>query len=204
MRPGLSAERVTFRERVSFTPSQTTLADGRAFEVARVVAPATGILVLERVGCYLTVQALDGGGAPIAGSQFTTTADSDPLALPRVHPVGGQDFTVRWRLLVEHHDASANGQEPAVIFAAPLQFLPHYGYQAGQLPREWADLRYTWQSRYTDGHQAVYMSGSMARLFAIVAGGDAIWSFRVGGILAGYYQEAGRRGAALANATVRE
>ena len=202
-RPGYSSERIRWFEHTAFTDPFVTagfnLNQIQVFELVRAMSPHTSLLTIERLATYLRAQALTDTGQPV-GDPFVTSPNTDPLAVV-AHPETTTELRVRWRFLVQREDP--NEPRPPPLVNASFGELPIDGLNVGQLPRDWNDFRYSWGSRFADSHQAVYSSGSLARLFLIVNGETDRWSLRAGGILGGYTQPGGREHAAWTSATRR-
>lgn len=175
----------------------------QAWEIVRAVVQPIGTGVLEQIATYLRAQPLDPQGQPV-GEPFRTVTDTDPCALPLVHPEGAGDLIVRWRLVAAGYSPERETPAPAMLVAANPAAIPMFSEEIFGIPTEWGDLRYSWGSRYTQGLRHVVLAGPvLLRLFAVLSGPANRWDVRIGGWLAGYWQSAGHRGAAVRAAVTR-
>lgn len=178
-----------------------------AWELVRTDVSVFGTFILEKIATYLAAQALDSAGAPV-GAPFVTGITTDPfLVNPIPHPevgVGGLQFA--WGLIQDQQPLMHAGDTlpPAFAVGAVPNSIP-VGYPIPGIPPLWADLRYAWGTTYTEEHHIVLGGGnSLLRLFAFLSSSSPDrWAVKPGGLLAGYWQAAGRLGAALNAASRR-
>lgn len=191
-------------------PERTAL----VYEVARMVCVYQGAAVIERINTWARVTAKNPAGDVIwttelrqpadSALSFGTLADSSscPFPFPIEHPTGASSISIRWALRVQSIPYQQFDALP-MLSGAPEQALPQ-GDRYPHVPGDWADMRYVWGSRGTEGNQWVVGGFSLIRLFAIVEAAVADeWDVEVGGRLTGFTQNAGPKGAALANVTRR-
>lgn len=198
--PVADSERVRWFEASRCDLAPPLVATFRAFEILRVRVQAIATGVLERVVTYLRAVPLT-AGVPV-GPEFRTVTDTDPCALPLVHPAGaGLDLDVRWWLVADQ--LAPNASTPPAMLVGALESAIPIGLMLPGLPPTWNDLRYSWGSRYTETRHVLVQGPVLLRLFASVAGPPGRWDVRVGGMLAGYVQATGRKGAALRAALER-
>lgn len=188
-------EPVRVREAFELPGGRVSPELGTSLEVARVDLPSWRLAVVERIATYLRLQALDAAGEP-TGSPFITTGDGAYDPFPAfIHPVTLEPLDLRWSLLgVARARASFDGAPIAGLAGQPIQ-----------LEQTWADLRFGWGQRYTQGLQLEVPSGVTSVRLVATAASDPVsrWSVVVGGRLGGWLLAGGPRGAALRAATSR-
>lgn len=176
-----------------------------AWEIVRAPLESIGTGILESIATYLRAQPLDAQGEP-TGAAFRTVTDTDPCAFPIAHPDPNvQPLRVTWRLVADGLPENTDGtRRPGMLVGAPPAAIPSMGEPIYGLPSAWSDLRFSWGSRYTQNLRHVVFAGPvMLRLFAVVSAAPGRWDVHLGGLLGGYWQSAGHRGAALRSAIRR-
>lgn len=182
---------------------------GVVYEVARLVCVQQGAAIIERIGTWARITAKDGAGAAIWTTELREPDDStnalggfsdtfaSPFPFPMAHPTTGSRLQIRWSLRVQDISYQDNNAMPLLAAATP-QAIP-VGTRYPHLPGDWNDMRYLWGSRDGANHQWVVGSYALIRLFATISGVAADWDVAVAGRLTGFTQNAGHKGAALAN-----
>lgn len=200
-RPGESVEAVRWLDSEAKTIGPLVF-DGTApkvWEVARLSFPARGLSVLEQVAWAFEATAT-GSTTPFVGT--ACGALCNPFAVPTA--AGAGSLSVRWFLL----RASPECDPAAMLANQDPHALPRLPADFG-LPRE-LGRAFAWGSRYTkDLHCTIPGDGGATlRLFAELAitgrgSGEGQWFVSLTGRLAGWAQQGGPLGRALANSSTR-
>jgi len=215
--PDSHNEAIVYQDRLlrQFVGPRTLDPAGRVWEIGRLISQGAGIVVLERITTWLRITPTDPeDGSPIGPSvEFKEGFFVDPFTginatngslfpFPVAHPLPGVlPLRVRWNLILQRMPYESQGFPPLVVFGTP-DAVPT-GEIRGDWPSEWEDMRYRDQTLGGIHHQWVGGGHGMVRLFATIFGDVLSWSVEVAGRLSGYRQQAGRREAALSNATRR-
>lgn len=182
-------------------------------EIARAPVREYGMGVLERIATYVRYQSLNAAGNPqgAAGAlgDFATfgpgeNAMGGPFPFPVQHAnADGPTFSVSY-VLVFQNTPMTQQRDPE--FTAPA--VGPGRIARGHQWRAWDDQRYTWGSRFDDGHQIIFGGHGILRLYAIVtqtlaANRALTFELIIAGRLTGYTQSSGVRRAAILNSTIR-
>lgn len=186
--PGEATELLRWEEPVGFSALVASGADAGplVFELLRHAIAEEEAGTIERLATYLRVNVDN-------AEVFRTVTDTDPLA---ALSFGLVTVAVRWVL-----DLTRTIQDAGPLLnGAPVGALPRGGAVQGW-PWSWADLRYSWGSRYTEHHQAPIQGPAVVRLFAVITitgvGQGVTVTARPGGLCSLYKQAArGQTGAA--------
>lgn len=171
------------------------VATGVAFELLRETVPNGSVSVLQYYPTTLEVDALDENGDAIF--TYSQLNGEEPCRSRVVHPdplVGL--LTWQWRITTTHN--AAQGTSPALVVGAAPGAVP-----GDDIVQPWTDLRNGNQQWWPDRRQHPVMSRTIIRYFVALFGPPDRYRVRVGGRLGGYWQIAGRRGAAVRSATER-
>lgn len=212
----------------SFAPSTTLDA---LYEVARITVNGAAVGILEDIWTYfaMTRVAIEGGVVTARRVEFsaqpTVGVSPSPIPAPGTIPqiiaatIGaprpfpftlgqdGQDsaeVSVAWYLRVTGGSQYRDDALTVPLTGVNPSLLPN----GRDVVAPWSDNRYAWGSRVGCHKQHVIDGRSTLRLLARVSFNtpsdpDVAWSFQVGGLLAGFAQNAGLHGRALTSATVR-
>lgn len=214
--PDACNEAVIYQDRLvrQVVPLRSLDPAGRVWEIGRLLSQGFGIVVLERITTWLRIMAFDPEDGPIGPliefkegffidlltGNSATNGSLFPFPVP--HPLPGvAPLRVRWNLVLQRLSHENEPFPPLVSNGAP-DSVPT-GDIRGDWPSEWEDMRYRDQALGGIGHKWVGGGHGMVRLFATVFADPLSWSVEVAGRLSGYRQQAGRRSAALGNATRR-
>ena len=193
--PAAAAEKLKMFDRqrcrtfgASITP------EGRAFELVRFDIPAQTVGVVERIPTTFQVEALDAGGVPIF--TYSNTNGQEPCLNLLVHPDPAVAEPLQWQWRVTVTD---NG--PPAPYFGPIDPASIIG---DDLVEPWNDMRNGHAERWPDELQYVLHPRKTVRYWVTVSGpADNRFRVTAGGRIGGFWQTAGRYGAALKAATVR-
>lgn len=138
-----------------FANSRTVTVDATrtALELVRTNFAAPQEARLFRLATTLVAQPLDGQGLP-NGNPIDVNTFSDPFANPIPYPNDPTlDLFVTWYLTWDT-DRTAYTETP---LQTTLEVLIPRGVSIPNLPEQWADFRYAWQSRYSDERRSLHL-----------------------------------------------
>lgn len=165
---------------------------GVSFELVHFPIPHAAIGIVERVPTVLEVDALDENLEPIFSWSIEETNGGRPCLEQLEHPeVAGGILRWQWRIVTTHvgWTGGFDGQ-----YLGPLPPAAIFGRD---LLDPWSDLRFGHASIWGDRLQLIASPQSLIRYWVTFFGVTGRWRIHVGGKLSGYWQSAGRKGAAL-------
>lgn len=211
--PDAHSEVVRFQDRVRHVVEDggNLTADPVTYEVARFEVPQYGIAKLEQVDTWARLTPLDPQTGDPVGNPRELLGDAiaaenagidtwgTPFPFPLQHPtLPGATLSLGYML---GHYRTPPGRQ-----GTPRMFGPA-GWST--LPRDhtvlqWADSRYVWGSDGSRGLAFIFGGYGLLRLFCgIRCEVTGSWRVELAGRLTGFRQQAGKRAAALENATRR-
>ena len=201
--PANAAERINYidvQRCVNVDPADI-VTTGVAFELVHTQIPSAAVGVIERVPqIFEEVTALDDQGDPLF--TFANLGGFSPCIREVVHPDPAVVTPLTWRFLIT---------QTTVPYRGAPQGAPS-GYEGPIIPAlvggqpilgPWSDIRYGDSHRYGDNVDLVANARTLVRYWVILFGPSDRFRVKVGGRLAGYWQQGGRYGAALDGATRR-
>lgn len=170
---------------------------GAAFELTRFDLPTASVGVLEYFPTCITVEALDDVGAPIFS--YSGLNGERPCLNRLVHPDPAVTvpLTWEWRIKVTHNPGLTEDVED-LLFGIPPGAIP-----GDDIVEPWNDMRNGNQAQSPQRRQLPVLPRMIVRFFVVLSGPTSRFRVEVGGRLGGYWQVAGRRGAAVRAATQR-
>ena len=217
--PDSHNEAIVYQDRLFFQRAEARQMDpaGRVWEIGRMISQGAGIVVLERITTWLratptnpedgspvgpTIEFKEGSWLQFGPPAINPATNGSLFPFPFAHPVAGvSPLRLRWNLILQRMPYESQGFPPIVSIGA-LDAVPT-GEIRGDWPSEWEDMRYRDQALGGVHHKWVGGGHGMVRLFATIFADVLSWRVEVAGRLTGYRQQAGRRAAALQNATRR-
>lgn len=197
--PADASERVRVLEAQRCVDIQSLLIvpTGVVFELVRYDIPVGAVGVLERIPTILEVQALDDQGEVIFTYPIEQTNGRQPCLRFLTHPdegVGALFWT--WHLTTSH----VGWLQGVGNYLGPI---PPHQIEGAHLIPPWSDLRVGHVERWGDRRQILVGELMEVRLWLELRGATGRWSVHAGGQLGGYWQSAGRKGAALGGVLTR-
>lgn len=195
--PAQSVEAVQYVDRARcFDVAQSIITPtGVAFECVRIDVESGMLGIIERIETQLTVEMFNAGGVVI---NTIRVAGEDPCVSRVVHPtLGVGDLT--WRWVVTRHDLSS---QPGGALVSHAATIPAAVTGWPMIPA-WTDMRYGTARPSPISAQLVASARSRVRLWLELVGPTNRYAVRVSSRLAGFVQAAGKRFAAVQNATIR-
>jgi hypothetical protein len=196
-----SIRRVDVQRCVNVAASQI-VSTGVAFELVHWRAPAGSVVVLEQMPTMFDeITALDDAGVEVYSFG---SLNGERLCLNQLrHPDPLVTEPLRWSFHVTFTDdpsrnvASVN---PEMAYRGPV---PPAEVDGQSITPPWTDARYGSQNRWAENQQFLAPSSVVVRYWVVLSGPVDRFDVRVGARLGGFYQQGGRRGAALDAVQVR-
>jgi hypothetical protein len=169
---------------------------GITYELVRQDIPAAAVGIIESLPTVFIVEALDGAGLPVFA--YGGTNGVDPCLSRIVHPDANVDpLTWRWYVVTTHNSALDDATED-YLGPIPPEQMP-----GDMLLEPWSDMRTGNRSNWPAQRQMPMHPRKTVRVFITLFGPTNRYQVRVAARVSGYWQIAGRRGAALRAATDR-
>ncbi len=192
--PAAAAEKLQMFDRQRCqTFSAAVTPEGAAFELIRFDIPAQTVGVVERIPTTLQVEALDAGGLPVFA--YSNTNGELPCLERLDHPDPAVVLPLQWQWRVTTTD---NG--PPSPYIGPINPASIIG---DDLVEPWSDMRNGHAERWPDELQYVLHPRKTVRFWITVFGPPGRFRVTAGARIGGFWQTAGRYGAALKAAIVR-
>lgn len=183
---------------VEIAPETINSDPGVLYELVSVRIPAGAIGIIEDIPTIFDdVTAIDTDGTELFS--FGNLNGLRPCLNELIHPDPAVPEPLRWRFHFTYHNDPYLGAQDAG-YLGPI--LPSQISGRAILP-PWDDMRSGINNRWAAEKQCQAPASSIVRIWVHITGPVDRFRVRVGARLGGYYQFAGRKGAALKNALVR-